>query len=151
MRIHNKLDSLDDEERLAAWLFRIARNTVTDHFRRRSEAASEESEIPTDPLPEKENINEQVGQWLVNRIAELPAAYREAVTLSELQGVRQTEIAKRLGLSTSGAKSRVQRGRKMLKESLLQCCHFEFDRRGNVIGYQANDCSDCKEEDGKCS
>jgi RNA polymerase sigma-70 factor (ECF subfamily) len=42
------------------------------------------------------------------------------------------ELAKRLGISVSGAKSRVQRGRQQLKEMLLECCEFEFDRRGRV-------------------
>ena len=153
VRIHDKLDSLDDKERLASWLFRIARNVVTDHYRRRFDVTSEEAEIPTNQFTGDENINEQVGQWLVNRIAELPEDYREAVTLSELKGVRQTEIAERVGLSASGVKSRVQRGRKMLKDSLLQCCHFEFDRRGNVIDYQVRaDCTTCCDTaNGECS
>ena len=144
VRIHDKLDSLAEEDRLAAWLYRIARNVVTDHHRRRSDVTLDEAETPTDHVTD-ENINEQVGHWLANRIAELPEDYREAVTLSELQGVRQTEIAERIGLSASGAKSRVQRGRKMLKDMLLQCCHFEFDQRGNVIDYQAKaDCTECR-------
>lgn len=152
VRIHDKLGSLDDEERIVAWLFRIARNVVADHYRRRSDDTLDEKETATEQVTSDENINEQVGQWLVNRIAELPEDSREAVTQSELKGVRQTEIAERIGLSASGAKSRVQRGRKMLKESLLQCCHFEFDRRGNVIEYQVKtDCTTCCGTDnGEC-
>lgn len=155
VRIHDKLGSLTDEDRLAAWLYRIARNVVTDHYRRRTDHETEEDQIQaeTGRVGDNENINEQVSQWIVSRIAELPEDYREAVTLSELKGVRQTEIAERVGLSASGAKSRVQRGRKMLKDSLLQCCHFEFDRRGNVIDYQVRaDCSKCCESSsGECS
>jgi RNA polymerase sigma-70 factor (ECF subfamily) len=153
VRIHDKLDSLDDDERMAAWLFRIARNVVTDYYRRRSDDTFDEKEVATDQVTRDENINEQVGQWLVNRIAELPEEYREAVTLSELKGVRQTEIAEQVGLSASGAKSRIQRGRKMLKDSLLRCCHFEFDRRGNVIDYQVKaDCTTCCDTaNDKCS
>ena len=152
VRIHNKIDSLSDVDRLSAWLFRIARNVVTDHYRRRGNSEFDQHEIQTESGIGDENINEQVGQWLVNRIAELPDEYSEAVTLSELEGVCQTEIAERTGLSASGAKSRVQRGRKMLKDMLLQCCHFEFDRTGNVIDYQAKtDCATCCETaNGKC-
>ncbi len=153
VRIHDKLDALDDEERMASWIFRIARNVVTDFYRRRSDDTFDEKDIATDQVTRDENINEQVGQWLINRIAELPEDYRIAVSLSELKGVRQTEIAEQLGLSASGAKSRVQRGRKMLKEMLLRCCHFEFDRRGNVIDYQVKaECTTCCDTaNGECS
>ena len=144
VRIHNKLDSVTDEDRLVAWLYRIARNVVTDHYRRHSDATLDQDEIQTDQNTGDVNINEQVGQWLGNLVTHLPDDYREAVRLSELEGVRQTEIAERIGLSVSGTKSRVQRGRKMLKDMLLQCCHFEFDRRGNVIDYEVNsDCTGC--------
>ena len=144
IRIHNKLDSVADEDRLVAWLYRIARNVVTDYYRRQSNAPIDQGETVTDQGIGDEHINEQVGQWLSNLVTHLPDDYREAVMLSELDGVRQTEIAQRIGLSASGTRSRVQRGRKMLKEMLLQCCHFEFDRRGNVIDYQVNaDCTEC--------
>lgn len=144
IRIHSKLDSVADEDRLVAWLYRIARNVVTDYYRRQSDATLDQGETVTDRDTGDENLNEQVGQWLGNLVIHLPDEYREAIMLSELNGVRQTEIAERIGLSASGTKSRVQRGRKMLKEMLLQCCHFEFDRRGNVIDYQVNaDCTEC--------
>jgi RNA polymerase sigma-70 factor (ECF subfamily) len=62
--------------------------------------------------------------------------YRQAVQLSEIEGLPQQEVADRLGLSLSGAKSRIQRGRLMLKDELERCCRFEFDRRGNVMDYE---------------
>ena len=52
--------------------------------------------------------------------------------LAEIEGLPQQEVADRLGLSLSGAKSRIQRGRAMLKDALERCCRFEFDRRGNL-------------------
>jgi RNA polymerase sigma-70 factor (ECF subfamily) len=45
----------------------------------------------------------------------------------------QQEVADRLGLSLSGAKSRIQRGRAMLKDVLDLCCRFEFDRQGGIV------------------
>jgi RNA polymerase sigma-70 factor (ECF subfamily) len=66
-------------------------------------------------------------------IRELPEKYREAVQLAEIEGLPQQEIANRLSLTLSGAKSRVQRGRVLLKEVLDQCCTFHVDRRGNVM------------------
>jgi RNA polymerase sigma-70 factor (ECF subfamily) len=66
-------------------------------------------------------------------IYSLPEPYRDAVVLTELEGLTQRELANRLGISLSGAKSRVQRGRAQLKQMLDECCTFEFDRRGKVI------------------
>jgi hypothetical protein len=47
--------------------------------------------------------------------------------------------------SVSGAKSRVQRGRAMLRKLLLECCQFEFDRRGGLAGCQPRRHTDCAE------
>jgi RNA polymerase sigma-70 factor, ECF subfamily len=66
-------------------------------------------------------------------IYSLPEPYREALVLTEFDGLSQQQLAERLGISLSGAKSRVQRGRQQLKEMLHECCTFEFDRRGKVI------------------
>ena len=56
---------------------------------------------------------------------------------------RSAPLAERLGLSLSGAKSRVQRAREKLKQQLLECCHFELDRRGHIIDYQPR-CQCCE-------
>ena len=66
----------------------------------------------------------------------LPERYRVPLLLSELEGLPQKEVAKRLGLSLSAAKSRVQRGRERLKDIFSECCRFEIDGRGSVMGYQ---------------
>ena len=148
VRVHNGIHSLRENDRTSAWVFRIARNTIADHFRclKPQKPIQDESEIPMDE-PEEENLNKKVAEWLSTMLNDLPENYREAVKLFELHNVPQQEIANRLGLSLSGAKSRVQRGREKLKETLLQCCHFDFDRRGNVIDLQPKSvsCSCCSE------
>ncbi len=136
LRIHNGIDSLQERERLAAWVYRIARNTLMDHFRKgpSKEVLADNFDISQDQ-PDT-NYNEEVAGWLGYMVESLPAKYRAAVKLSELEGVTQREVSEQLGLSISGAKSRVQRGRKKLKETLLDCCHLELDGRGNVVDYQ---------------
>jgi RNA polymerase sigma-70 factor (ECF subfamily) len=71
----------------------------------------------------------------------LPPLYREALWLTEYQGLSQVEMATRLGISVSGAKSRVQRARQKVKDLLLECCHFEFDRRGKILEYRERCCA----------
>jgi hypothetical protein len=65
--------------------------------------------------------------------------------LAEIEGVPQVAMAGRLGISVSGAKSRVQRGRAMLRKLLLECCQFPFDRRGGLAGCQPRRHMDCAE------
>jgi RNA polymerase sigma-70 factor, ECF subfamily len=69
-------------------------------------------------------------------IEALPESYRHAIRLTELRGVAQSEAAKQTGLSVSGMKTRVQRGRRKLKTMLLQCCEIELDNRRGVVAYQ---------------
>jgi RNA polymerase sigma-70 factor (ECF subfamily) len=141
LKMHMHINALKDEQRLQSWLYQIARHTIYDYYRT-------EARILTLPegfdLPEEPAL-EDVEQTLLPAIREmvdcLPELYREAILLTEYDGLTQKELAARRNLSLSGAKSRVQRGRAMLKQMLLECCHFEFDRRGKIIDYYPkNDC-----------
>src|SRR5262245_28425016 len=140
VRVHRNIGTLQEADRLAAWVYRIARNVIHDHHRL---AARPTLALADDPVDE---ADERVGclrgrecEWLEEMVRQLPDGYREAVQLSEVEGLPQQEAADRLGLSLSGAKSRIQRGRVMLKGVLERCCHFELDRRGNVMGYDPKD------------
>jgi RNA polymerase sigma-70 factor, ECF subfamily len=136
LRIHRGIDRLKDVDRLPAWVHQIARNVIHDHYRKAPGAAVVEAEIEAAPA---ENSGPRAClhgcDWLDELIHHLPDKYREAVRLSVIEHLPQQEVADRLGLSLSGAKSRIQRGRKMIKELLDQCCTFEFDRRGNLVDY----------------
>ncbi len=138
LRIHNKLNDIADEQRITAWVFQIARNLIIDHYRSQARLAAAMLQDLEAPTEEEDNLNEQVEGWLPTMIAQLPDLYREAVELYELQGMPQQQIADTLGISLSGAKSRVQRGRERLKTLLFNCCSFEQDRRGNIIGCVPN-------------
>lgn len=144
LRMHERAGDLRDEARLAGWAFRIARTVVIDHHRARHREGAVRDPVEGDgPIEEVENdgnINEIVAGWLPPLIALLPDEYSEALTAVDLEGRTQAEYAARVGLSLSGAKSRVQRGRRMLEEFVRACCDLEVDARGNIIGYQRRDC-----------
>jgi len=119
-----------------AWLYRIARHAVADHHRDRKAnwAPSPEALAPaTAPENEAKPI---IAVCLGQMIQRLPEHYRQAIVLTAYQGLSQRELAEALGLSLSGAKSRVQRARARLKQMLLDCCALEFDRRNAVIDYE---------------
>ena len=71
--------------------------------------------------------------------------YAEAVFLTDYLGMSQKDLAAHLGISVSGAKSRVQRGREHLKALFFRCCDFEFDARGRIIHYERKNtvCKTC--------
>ena len=136
LRIHESLPHLRDSERMDAWIFRIARNILADAFRgrRRHHSYAErvtDDELLPEPDLERTAVAELTG-CLAPMIAQLPAPYREAIELTELQGLTQIEASQRAGISISGMKSRVQRGRERLKEIVLACCAVELDVRGGI-------------------
>jgi len=132
-RVHTRIDTLRDDTKVASWLYRVARNSVVDYYRRRRQNA-DLVDLP-EPGAEESDAEKVIAQDLRGMVDDLPDKYREALVLTEFQGLSQVEMADRLGLSVSGAKSRVQRARGMLRDELLTCCHFEFDRRGHVIDF----------------
>jgi RNA polymerase sigma-70 factor (ECF subfamily) len=135
VRVQERAEQLDDDSRLAPWVFRIARNAAIDHYRRRRPT----QELPDELLQSDEApaAVEGLGRWLMETIDSLPEGYREALRLTEVEGLSQKAAAERLGLSISGLKSRVQRGRKLLQGSLLRCCEVYKDGTGRVYDYRA--------------
>ena len=137
LKIHNGIGSLNDDQRLTAWLYRIARNIITDHFRKRPLEALGATTIAERPaVTDDDGRGQELAACLGRMVGQLPEKYREAIELAELEGSTQSQVAARLGLSLSGAKSRVQRGREQLKKMLLSCCDVELDSRRRVLDYQ---------------
>jgi RNA polymerase sigma-70 factor (ECF subfamily) len=142
LKIHNQAGSLKNEEKLATWIFRIAQNSIFDSYRRRKQTVPPQEVVILEERA-SEDIPEKLAPTLKALTAQLPSKYREALQLSDLEGIKQTDLAAKLGISVSAVKSRVQRARKMLKELLLECCHFEFDRYGTVFDYHPKNCQRC--------
>lgn len=78
----------------------------------------------------------ELGECLERMLAELSAQDAEVLRLAELEGRPQRELAERWSLSASGAKSRVQRARRRLRERFLECCELERDGRGGVVDWR---------------
>jgi len=144
VKIHSRLDHLRTPARLQSWLYLIARNAIIDHYRRTHTT----SQLPESLLAEPHQGSPEVCELkdaLRQMIEGLPDAYREAIMLTEFEGLSQEELAARLGITLSGAKSRVQRARGQLKQMLLGCCQFEFDRRGGIIDCKPRTKSGCRD------
>jgi RNA polymerase sigma-70 factor (ECF subfamily) len=127
-KVQRHLDEFHDPAKLQGWLFLVARNTIIDHYRTQRKT----TELP-ESLSDDDGFGNEIEvkelEVVFRRLLEsMPAPYREALKLTEFEGLTQEQLARRLGISVSGAKSRVQRGREMLKELLLDFCHREFSR-----------------------
>lgn len=136
LRMHERAGELRDEARVAGWAFRIAQSVVADHHRKKRPESAGSGPEPTDEESAEDNVNHAVAGWLHPMLALLPDEYAEALERVDVQGLGQREYAEQAGLSVSGAKSRVQRGRRMLQELVRACCELELDVRGNVLGYR---------------
>jgi RNA polymerase sigma-70 factor (ECF subfamily) len=146
VRIQKQLGRLRDPAKLQGWLYLIARNAIIDHYRTRKETVEVPESLPAESNGDEHELEELKAAFR-RMIYTLPEPYREALLLTEFDGQTQQQLADRVGISLSGAKSRVQRGREQLKEMLQECCSFEFDRRGKVIGCEPRKGSAC----GECS
>lgn len=138
LKMLTHIDSLKDNTKIKSWLYQITRNTVIDYIRKTKKSeyiaeyvSEEQNEMPDD-------VMEEVESWVYPFINNLPEKYREALILSELKGMSQKEMAIYLGISHSAAKTRVHRGRLLLKQKLTECCIFHTDKYGTIMDYKSN-------------
>jgi RNA polymerase sigma-70 factor (ECF subfamily) len=162
LKMQRGLDGLKDQRRLISWIYQIARHAIIDHYRapgRRREMpagfaadleAHQSSSTRTTASEDSGQLRTELAGCLRPMIERLSGEYRQAVILVDLEGLAQQEAAARLGLSLSGMKSRVQRGRRQLKGMLEACCTIEFDRRRGVADYDLRDQQDdsCRDRPG---
>jgi len=130
LKVHASIDRLKHAEKLTAWIYQITRNTINDYFRKKSRSIDP---LDIDWDSDSNNLNECVASCLKDLILTLPEKYREALQLAELDQVSQLQLAERLGISYSGAKSRVQRARLLLKQKMDEVLVVKTDTYGNVI------------------
>jgi RNA polymerase sigma-70 factor (ECF subfamily) len=144
VRVHRNLDSVEENERLTAWVFRIARNVIKDHYKmsgRRREVLDPEpepaAEVGADAwVEDQEPVLRELAMCLRPLLRRLPDEYRRALELTDLGGLTQAEAAEREHVSVSGMKSRVQRGRRQLAVVLQDCCVTTFDSRGLPVDFR---------------
>lgn len=161
VRVHRQIETVNDPGRLVSWIYQVTRNAIIDHYRK----PGRQREVPAGLSTELEVLNEvatlsemtsrgaagelraELAGCLRPMIERLSKDYRDAITLVEIEGLPQHAAAKQMGISLSGMKSRVQRGRRQLKAMLNDCCVIELDRRGGVVDYNPRTahCDSCTE------
>jgi RNA polymerase sigma-70 factor, ECF subfamily len=144
LRVQSGVGELRDSDRFGPWVYRVARSALADHGRSRARhplpvdaPAEQDASALRSAAPDDGDGSAEQGlaQNIAVFVAALPSPYREAITLTELQGMSQKDAAEVLGISLSGVKSRVQRGRQRIREMLQACCEIALDARGRVLSY----------------
>jgi RNA polymerase sigma-70 factor (ECF subfamily) len=140
-----------DRRTLLAWLYTVTRNAITDYYR----SAPRRREIATDDIPEQPatdpSADDEDAELALAGLAScvrpllklLPDDQATAVERVDLGGTSQVDAARAAGISVSGMKSRVQRGRRGLQHLIAACCEIQLDVRGEVQDFQARDEADC--------
>jgi RNA polymerase sigma-70 factor, ECF subfamily len=123
------------------WLYRAARNAVIDHYRlrRRHEPVFDVDERWAECEGGDSGPNDatrELARCLQPLVDQLPPMYRDAVTRVDLNGETHRRAAAATGISVSGMKSRVQRGRHQLRDLLTTCCAVHTDSAGAIHSYQ---------------
>ena len=150
LRIERGLPSLRDEDRFIPWLYTVARSAIIESHKQRSRhdavdiAAVGEPEAIACDGAEPTALEQELAGYLLGYITQLPSPYREALTMTEIEGMTQKSAADALGISLSGMKSRVQRGRERLRELFEACCRIGVDARGRVVDCEPRDPSGCR-------
>jgi RNA polymerase sigma-70 factor, ECF subfamily len=146
LSMHQHLATVDDHERVTAWVFRIARNAITDHYRR----SGRRREVSVDGAVQTIVADESADGWLEDQgavlselaacirplVSALPDDYRRALELTDLEGRTQADAARIEGVSVSGMKSRVQRGRRLFAALMRSCCEVTTDSRGELVDFR---------------
>jgi len=150
-RIHRSVDRLTEVENVEGWMYGIARRSVADFYRDRRRRAEQDASLPgPDEVADSagashvgvstflgpHDVHEEVLSWLRPMIDDLPEMYAVPLRMADVEGRSQQEVADVLGLSLSGAKSRIQRARVLLGESLGRCCEVEFGAEGRAVEFR---------------
>jgi len=141
LRVQAGLPDLRDSERFGPWVYRVARNALTDHLRSRArhhpdDANEAPGETAGSSVPDDEpNAERELASYLATFVAALPSPYRDALVLTELQEMNHKDAAQMLGISLPAMKARVRRGRQQIRQTLEACCDIALDARGRVLSY----------------
>jgi len=129
LKIHKNISNLKKENKVKAWVFQIARNEIANYFN------AESTQI--EKLSTEEGISLQEIQFVCcfdKMINDLPNIYKEAIEMVYIKGYKQKDVAKELGISLENTKTRIRRAKDILKGKFKECCKYEFDKKGKLIG-----------------
>jgi len=143
IKIHSKIDTLKDETKFRPWVYQITRNIIADHFRKKGIETGSFSDFVENDHDDTDNLMTETINDMIKMMNDLPEEYCDALCMTELKGMSIKTYAQNTGISYTAAKTRVQRARIKLKDLLMKCCHYQFDKYGTVISIHPAGCCCC--------
>jgi len=133
MKVYNSCCSGNEIKNIRSWMFQIAHNTVIDYLKKENKYTDEVTDIIE---PDEINTYREAEELVKPLIKLLPDKYATPLQLSDIEGLNQTEVSKKMNLSLTATKSRIQRARILLKEKIIECCNLEINAKGNPISIE---------------
>ena len=129
LKIHGNLHQVEEEEKIKAWVFQITRNEITNYF-------NQESKFKDVVNPDQQiTISDYQHICCFDKfINNLPETYKEVIEMVYIDGKKQNEAAEKLTISLANVKARIRRGKAILKKNFNECCKYEIDKDGNLVG-----------------
>lgn len=128
----------DTISNIKSWVYTIAKNTITDYYRKKKIYTEEiEDKLDSEEYSD-ENVVEELSCCIDAYIDQLPEDYKQVMWMSEMEEVSQKDIASKLDMNYVTVRSKVQRGRKKIKNMFLDCCTVIQGGRGSIMGYYEN-------------
>lgn len=144
IKIIRNINKVEQSENIKQYLYGIVRNSINDYFKAKKNYKSDDEIEEILSETETISLNNTIAECCIKPfINKLPENYKQALLITEFKNISQKELAEKLNISYSGAKSRVQRGKEKLKELILNCCSFQADNYGNLFEGQDKKC-ECK-------
>lgn len=140
LKIHTKLHTLKDLNKLKSWCFSIARNSILDYFKA-SNKTFEYANFESETVIEEDTHTEK--DCLRGILQNLPKKYRDPIFLSDIKGLKQQEVAIQLKQTLPTTKSQIQRARKLIAQGFIDCCGYVINDDGKLVG-EIKEKDDCK-------
>jgi len=139
LKVNKGLTGFRGDSAISTWIYRIATNVALDKLRQKAVQPLaepgydfDEQDLPSaaqTPSVETAAIREEMSACIGEFVARLPENYKTVMTLSELEGFTNAEIADILGLTLDTVKIRLHRAREKLRKDLEAGCDFYRDER----------------------
>lgn len=120
---------------IKSWVYTIAKNTITDYYRKKRIPITEFNEMPYYHEYDEESAATELSKCVTRFLNELPEEYRSIMILSELEEIPQKEIAAQLNMNYVTVRSKIQRGRKKLKALFAKCCDITQGGKGSILEF----------------
>lgn len=146
VRVTRNRDALARAGEPLAWLHAVARSAVVDHHRRNARRPVLDTDCTPEDLPDASEPapSEDFADCLLPLVNALPDKYRDTLLFVDMQGGRQTDLARKHGVAVSTAKSWVQRARRHMRAAILACCRVDRDAAQRVTALSRQGCAqDC--------